>query len=242
MNPSEYETLFRLEDRHWWYHALRAMLLQYWAVYAPSRPLRVLDVGCGTGANAAALRDHAWVAGVDIGVEALRMAKTRGPVTFVNASALELPFASWSFDVVLSMDVLCHKAISDKIGALTEIGRVLKSEGLLFLNLPAYQWLYSSHDRAVHTDRRFTITETRSILSQAGFRTPFVTYWNSFLLPPMLVSRVYHKAFPASRSDLGSAGDSTAQWIAAPLLRLERALLRRLPLPAGLSIFAVAGK
>ncbi|MBM3288825.1 MAG: methyltransferase type 11, partial [Candidatus Hydrogenedentes bacterium] len=51
MEQNEYAIMFRVEDRHWWYTGLRAMLDLVWARHAPRGPVRMLDVGCGTGAN-----------------------------------------------------------------------------------------------------------------------------------------------------------------------------------------------
>ena len=53
MHPDEYEVMARVEERHWWYRGLRDVVVR-----CLSRPdlvlpagARVLDAGCGTGAN-----------------------------------------------------------------------------------------------------------------------------------------------------------------------------------------------
>ena len=79
-----------------------------------------------------------------------------------------LPFVDDSFDAAVSADVLCHAAV-DPSAALAELKRVLRPGGRLILNMPAYQWMLSAHDRRVHNVRRLTAPATAAMLRQAGF-------------------------------------------------------------------------
>jgi ubiquinone/menaquinone biosynthesis C-methylase UbiE len=150
MELSEYTTMFELEDRHWWYNGLRELLLCHWAQHLWTECPAVLDVGCGTGANLVGLDDlAARLVGIDFAPEAIRLCRTRGLSCTAVASALALPFGGETFDAVVSCDVLCHSSITDKSVVVREMHRVLRPGGMVFLNLPAYQWLFSSHDRAL---------------------------------------------------------------------------------------------
>ena len=86
-----------------------------------------------------------------------------------NGSVLTIPFADASFEVVTSMDVLCHAAV-EPATALAEMRRVLAPGGRLVLNLPAFQWLLSTHDHRVHNVRRFTASQAARMLTDAGFK------------------------------------------------------------------------
>ena len=148
-----------------------------------------------------------------------------------------LPFADNSFDAVVSADVLCHSAVDPPV-ALTELKRVLRPGGLLVMNLPAYQWLLSAHDRHVHNVRRFTAPETAMLLRQAGFDRVRARYWNSLLLPLMMVQRKL-----LARGDAMSDVAAFPPWLDVTLhgmTRIERHLDFRLP--AGGSVLAIAGK
>jgi 2-polyprenyl-6-hydroxyphenyl methylase/3-demethylubiquinone-9 3-methyltransferase len=100
---------------------------------------RVLDVGCGEGAFAAALVDAgASVIGIDVADEPLRRARAQHP-------ALELrrvdgeeawPFEDSSFDAVWGGEVIEH--VADTAAWLSEVGRVLRPGGRLLLSTPAH--------------------------------------------------------------------------------------------------------
>jgi len=242
VKADEYEIMFRVEDHHWWYIGLRCMLDLFWQRYVHVERPAVIDAGCGTGATLDALRDAANTAGIDAAPEAIRLCRMREITSTAVATAEALPFADAHFDVAISCDVLCHRNIADKTLPLREFNRVLRPGGLLLLNLPAYQWLRSSHDDHVHTDRRFTREQVRALLEGAGFEVVYSTYWNCLLFPAIAVVRLWRKALPRTASDLEAERPSALSSTFGACLALERAVLQRWPLPFGLSILAVARK
>ncbi|MCH7958511.1 MAG: class I SAM-dependent methyltransferase [Candidatus Hydrogenedentes bacterium] len=242
MNAEEYETLARVENAHWWYRGLRAMLRQAWATDGVSEDAALLDLGCGTGATLSAFDHLAMPIGLDVSPLATAMCARRGLRRLVQGAAQDLPFPDETFDVVFLLDVLYHRGVPNKVDALREAGRVLKPGGTVYVNVPAYQWLYSSHDRAIHTDRRFTRRELVSMLNEAKLQTVRATYWNALLLPPIVLVRLWWKWKPRQGSDLTDSGDGIVTNLYTAGLAVERLLLRVIPLPAGLSIFAVARK
>ena len=245
MRQDEYQIMFEVEDAHWWYRGLRGVLELFWHRYVRGdldreRALAVLDVGCGTGAVLKWLSGHAEPCGVDFSMDAVRFCRGRGQERCAVGSAMALPCARGAFDVVVSLDVLYHRSIPDKLAPLREMRAVLKEGGLLFLNLPAYQWLLSSHDAVVHTDRRFTRSEVVQMLRACGFEPLAVTHWNTLLFPIILVVRLWRKLVPPRQSDLAGGTSRVPNAVLSKVLGLERALMRLVRLPFGLSIFAVA--
>ena len=248
MNPREYEIMYAVEDRHWWYVALRAMLDLFWRKHvtmrnaeSASRDLKVLDAGCGTGGTLSRLAPRGTPFGIDVSVDAVRLCRARGQTRTAVGSTNALPCAPETFDAVISFDVLYHKGVPDKKAALREMHRALKPGGLLFLNLPAYQWLYSSHDVAIHTDHRFTRSEVLGLLRACSFEPLDATYWNTLLLPPIVLTRLWRRMMSPPDSDL-ARGSGIPNQLFARILAVERALVRVVPLPFGLSIFAVSRK
>ena len=116
-------------DKLWWRRTARAL--------APvlARPdARALDLCCGTGDMAFALRKtakQAQITGADFSHAMLRLAreKTRSqdPITWIEADALRLPFPDASFDLVTS--AFGFRNLADYDAGLREILRVLKPGG-----------------------------------------------------------------------------------------------------------------
>lgn len=242
MELAEYATMAEVEERHWWYRALRAMIADAWVRHVHLKRPRLLDVGCGTGANLRALRDRAQPAGIDFSPEAVRWCRSRGLDQTAVASAAALPFPAASFDVVLSCDVLCHASLPDKRATFAELARVLRPGGVLLINLPAFQWLYSSHDRAYHTDHRFTPAEVHRLLAAAGLEPLRVTCWNSVLFPVAAGIRLLRRYTKPEGSDLAVGSGDALGPLFNGALTLERYLLRHMALPVGTSVFASARK
>lgn len=245
MRKEEYALMRRVEDFHWWYRSLRAMIALAWRRFGRvdgARPL-CCDAGCGTGANLVLAGDRARAFGVDSSIEALRLARDRGLTTLARGDTAHLPFADALFDTVLSMDVLYHRDVTDPAAALREMGRILKPGGLLLLNVPAYEWLRSPHDIAVHTGRRFTRREVRLLLGDTGFEVVWLTYWNCLLLPAIATARLLRpRGNTTERSDLENTRDGPLNRLLAATLAIERLALRITPLPCGVSIFAAASR
>lgn len=243
MNREEYAVMFAAEDQHWWYAGLRGMLGQAWSRYVAGPAPRVLDAGCGTGATLAWVqgRSERLPIGIDLSPEAIGFCRQRGIPTTARASIQALPFSTAAFDVVISLDVLYHRAVSDRTQAIAALHAVLKPGGLVILNLPAYQWLHSSHDVAVHTAHRFTRRECIAMLETAGFEVVQATYWNTLLFPLILGIRLWRKVRPPVESDLAPPSAAANRCLGL-VLRAERTLLGFFPLPFGVSVFVVARK
>ena len=193
MERSEYDKLNAVEDAMWWFRGSHANLLTAFREGStPTHTGRILDAGCGTGGLLAKLAHDlpGWQPiglDADSGACAAARAKSRRPVCAGSANAL--PFADRSFAAIFSADVLCHRNV-DEVLALRDFHRCLAGGGMLVINLPAYQWLLSAHDRAVHNVRRYTRRRVCALLHHVGFAKIRATYWNSILFPLMALRRL----------------------------------------------------
>lgn len=90
-------------------------------------PGRLLDVGCGGGAHAAAFAEHGWdVSGIDVSAAQVELARVRG-VDVVEADAARLPFGDASFDAAVS--IFTHTDVDDFAAVLREVARVVRPGG-----------------------------------------------------------------------------------------------------------------
>lgn len=242
MNREEYAIMAQVEGLHWWYQGLREMINLHWTRWGQA-DARIVDVGCGTGANAAMVECYGSVFCVDYSKVALDLCRANHRLLRQAQAALpHLPLRDETFEVALLMDVLYHRAVPDKLAALREMYRILEPGGALLLNVPAYEWLRSSHDRAIHTDHRFTRGEINGLLKEAGFTIERSTYWNTILFPAVAAVRLLRKSSDTGTSDLDGYTPGFSATIFRGLLRIERACMRMFPLPFGLSIFVAARK
>jgi SAM-dependent methyltransferase len=242
METAEYALMDAAEDRMWWYRALHARLLDALAGVQGV----VLDAGCGTGGLLATLARHRpdlTLLGVEWSEAAAARAAAKSGAAVARGSIGCLPLADGAVDAAVAADVLCHAAV-DPEQAAAELHRVLRPGGRLVVNMPAYAWLASAHDRRVHNARRQTAGQLGALLRRAGFDAMRVRYWNTLLLPVMVAQRKL-----LARGDAASDVADFPPWLDATLhgmTQLERLIERRpgrvwgIPLPAGGSVLAVA--
>jgi ubiquinone/menaquinone biosynthesis C-methylase UbiE len=241
MHDAEYGLMYALEDDYWWYRGVRALLDVWLRRHAPPG-CRILDAGCGTGGHLTTFARYGAVVGIDIEVGALRWAQDRvrgrTDVRLVAASVQALPFPAASFDIILSLDVVCN--LWDDEAALREFRRVIRPNGRLFLQLPAYGWLWTGHDVAVGHKRRYTAAEVRRKLTATGWVPQRVDYANSLLFPIVVLRRwVRRMTHDPPRSDL----TPLPAWLNRILTGLFVREMRRAAIrgwPFGLSVTAEA--
>ncbi len=217
MQPAEYEKLDAVEGSHWWFFGLRANLASALRRVVPQADGCLLDAGCGTGATMRHFRvafPRLHCVGMDADEDACKVALDKSGCPVCAASVNQAPFRESSFDAIVSADVLCHSGV-DVAAALADLHLTLKPGGVLILNLPAYQWMMSFHDRAVSTVRRFSRAQLQTLMRRAGFCDIRITYWNTLLFPIMVVHR-----------KLGDQkASSDVRRVAAPIDAIFRAIM-----------------
>jgi SAM-dependent methyltransferase len=244
MRPEEYRNQFELEDSHWRYIGLKEIVNNVMDNFCtPNSPLNILDAGCGTGMILSQLKKYSRPLGIDISAYALYFCKKRGLNRLSQASVTAMPFKENYFDAILNLDVICHQYVNDDYGALTEIYRILKKNGKLIINVPAYNFLHSGHDEVVFTRHRYTKNELRIKLEGVGFIVERITYWNAFFFPLVAFFRIITKILKPNnhKSDLRALPQPINRLL-TKIIIFEAKLLRKINFPYGLSIICVAKK
>lgn len=245
MSSAEIETMRSVEDELWWYQALRSHVVA--SIQPPRQAFELLDAGCGTGGMLAWVRKRfpaAALTGLDFSARAIELTRERAlDATLVQGSVDALPFADASFDIVVSLDVIIVGGV-DEQRAIAEMHRVLRRGGMLILNLPAFDFLRGSHDVAVNIARRFNRPRLARLLTRGNFTLEHATYWNATLLPAVAAVRWLSRG-RALQAEVHS--DLKPMWpplnaALTALAKTELALSRRVSLPFGTSLFAIARK
>lgn len=146
-------------------------------------PQAALDLGCGTGAGAHAIKQRfprAQVTAADIAAPMLERARRHSrfwrPIRCVEADARSLPFEAASFDLVFTNLML--QWVQPLDAALAEIRRVLRPGGLLLassfgpLTLQELRSAWGAADEGVHVNDFVDMHDFGSALQRGGFSEP----------------------------------------------------------------------
>lgn len=231
-----------IESDHPWFVAKRKFLSLILDKYSLSvNGLKVLDVGCGTGAVMQFLIKKKFEAyGIDPSEEALKYCALKG-LSVKKSSAEKIDFPENSFDIVLALDVLEH--LDNPELAVEEIRRVLTKNGVFIMTVPAHQWLWSYHDDSLHHKKRYNKQDVINLLDKE-FEIVKISWIHGFILLPAMIVRFF-KRFQKNRdngSDVKPVSYITKS-IMSGVYFLEINLFKFFGrLPFGLSLLAVAKK
>jgi SAM-dependent methyltransferase len=241
----EYEKMYNLEDSYWWFVGKRRIAQNLIEEFVPlNRRAAVLDVGCGTGATMCFLDHYGRAYGIDISETALCFCQQRALSGLSRASALGLPFADNSFSLITAFDVLYHEEIVDDLMALREFHRVCKEGGSVLISEPAFNFLWSWHDVAYHSRRRYVASELKLKLEEVGLQVVKLSYSNALLFPLIFAFRIwkrFSKPSTEDQSDLKPLNPYLNKALLA-LYDLEASLVCKTRLPVGSSVVCVARK
>jgi SAM-dependent methyltransferase len=241
-----YEQYARIQDDHWWFVGRRKIIST--VLNAGLEPesgdgRRILDVGCGTGTNLRELQRFGTVKGIDTEPAAVEFCHRQGESDVELVDGTELPFPGASFDLVTLLDVIEH--VEKEQVLLSEVGRVLAPGGRILVTVPAYAWMWGAQDELSHHYRRYTRRGLLASFKNAGFEPLRVSYFNTFLFPPIAAIRLLRRLRPPPaelHSDLELNRPGPLNSLLSRLFGLEAPLLRRMNLAFGVSIIGLAGR
>jgi SAM-dependent methyltransferase len=234
--------LLRRETTSWWYIARRKLLREAIAqVLHDKREACVLDLG-GTADLVSTDWPQVRTVSAHGSLPALAFQQIQGNRDLVCTSPEELGFGSNSFDVAVAGDIL--QTVAEDLSALRELRRVLKDGGMLCLTVPAYPLLWGEEDEVRGHRRRYTGTELRRKLNNAGFEVTRVSYVVASGFLPAVFQRIGKNIFTKS-IDRNRQPARRPNWIDSAmvsLLDVERHLIRYINLPFGTRVICWARK
>lgn len=244
MEPDAYQEMALLEDTHWWFLSRRKLLqVLLKGNLTQHSQNQILEIGCGTGGNLSMLSKFGDVIGIEMNLAAQMYSELKSSP--MNNIEIRSGFAPDNlpldkkerFDAVCMFDVLEH--ISEEHETLIGLRDLLTVNGKLFLTVPAYQWLWSSHDDFNHHKRRYSRKTLIKALSKSGYKAIKVGYFNTFLFPPVAIIRSLERV--SGRG--GGAGIGSPNRFINMILKTvfdaEIPFSKRKLMPFGLSLWAV---
>jgi SAM-dependent methyltransferase len=238
MEREVFDRMAEQDQVHWWYVARRLILAQLIAreVDLP-RDARILEIGCGTGHNFEMLRQFGQLDAIEVDNEARALASQR---LGHAVGAAPLPglggIPDRTYHLIALLDVLEH--VDQRPESLQSIAAKLAPGGRILITVPAYQWMWSAHDVAHHHKLRYSKRGLRRDAEAAGLEVRKIGFFNSLLFPVAAAVRLLGKALGKTESD-DRIPARPLNRLFTGIFGLERHLVGRVPLPAGVSLFAL---
>jgi len=241
MMEHTYPILFRVEQSHWWHIGRRQIIASFVEDICrrvTDRRPRILDVGCGTGANLLMLSKYGDAEGVDVSEDALAFCRERGLGNVKLGAAEDLPYDDGTFDLVTALDVVEH--LDDDLAGLREMRRVLRPGGRVLLFVPTFMFLWGLQDDVSNHRRRYRMPELQRVLEQAGFEVERTTYANITFFMPILAMRKLMRMTGIKAESENNINVSALNGVLARMLGAESFVLRYMNIPFGVSGLCVA--
>lgn len=244
MQQHTYAIMDRVEDSHWWFVGRRAILESFLEqiIQNPKskiQNLRILDIGCGTGANLEMLNRFGGAEGVDVSDDALDFCERKG-LTVRKGLAESLPYEDETFDITTALDVVEH--LDDDVAGLKEMHRVTKTGGRSLIFVPAFMWLWGVQDDVSNHRIRYTKRQIVERLEKAGYTVERATYANFTFFAPILGGRTLMRITGVKPDSENNVNVSALNGVFGKLFSAERHWLKRFDFPFGVSIVVTARK
>ena len=244
MRRDLYKEMYQLEEKYWWHIAKRILVNSLIVRFVgKTNSKKIADVGCGTGKFMEEQLENNWsgVVGLDGSKEALKFCRQRGLKNCkISDFEKKLDLKKNSTDVLTSLDVVEH--IENDENLASEMMRVLKPGGHVFVTVPAHMWLWTYWDEMLSHKRRYSKKGVEDLFINQGFEVVFSSYFYSYLLPLALIVRSV-KRF--SKKEKTSDFFELPVWVNNVLVlmaKIEVAVLSLVKIPFGLSVVLVARK
>lgn len=241
MQHHTYSIMYEVEEKHWWFVGRRRIISSWLADICrnlPTEKPRILDVGCGTGANLEMLGQFGDAEGVDVSSAALSFCSERGLNNVRLGEAEQLPFDDRSFDLVTGLDVVEH--LDDDVAGLSEMHRVLRPGGRALLFVPAFMFLWGVQDDISHHRRRYTMKELKAAVRKAGFEIERASFANITFFFPILLGRLLMRLTGFRPESENNLTIGFLNGFLGTIFGAEAHLLRYLDLPFGVSAICTA--
>lgn len=239
MEIEKYHEMARIQEHHWWFRGRRSHFREILKGLKLGNNPSILEIGCGTGANLALLKEFGTVFAAEMDDFSRDYAREHSNIAVEYGELPDtIPFADNTFDLICMFDVLEHvRCDSDALQALLPR---LRKNGRILLAVPATKWLFGDHDRMFHHFRRYSKQELEKTMYDSGLRLSKISYFNTFLFPLAVLARLID--FVKFKGN--STGMSTPpRFINNTLYNIfvaERPIIKKNLFPFGLSLVAVA--
>jgi SAM-dependent methyltransferase len=190
MQTAQFQLHADIEDLHWWFVGRRRIMQDLVReILSSSGSSMVVDVGCGTGANLAALAGNYDCLGVDPSPEAIELARGRFPQgRYVCGQGFaDVAVVMRDARLVLLMDVLEH--VPDDFAFFSGLLAASAPGSEFLVTVPANPSFWSAHDESNGHYRRYDAARFRRLWEGLPVTTRLLSHYNARLYPVAAVVR-----------------------------------------------------
>lgn len=239
MNITEFDEMASCEKSHWWFIGRRAIMDSVLNKFINNKNNQILEIGCGTGGNLELLKNYGIVSAVEPDQHAISITMGNGFLSVQKGGLPDsLPKFDKKFDLICLFDVLEH--VEDHLSGLKNCKKLLNPNGKVIITVPALKLLWSQHDEVHNHKRRYTNKEIISLVSQSGLKIVYCSYFNFFLFPTILLTRLVKALLNSKKGSDLKKQNSFFNVILKNIFSFEKYFIPRLILPIGVSIVVVA--
>lgn len=238
MEPG-YAAYYRhLYEHHWWWRARERIILAHLERLRPPGGFGpILDVGCGDGLFFEKLAALGEPEGVEEDAALVTPAgRARGPIHVGPFDESFRPGRRYA--LILLLDVLEH--CRDDRACLRRALELLAPRGTIVITVPAFRALWTAHDDVNRHVTRYTKATLGRLAAETGLRIDHAEYlfqWSALLKLAVRAKEAVWRPEPALPPVPGPVVNGALRRAAVA----EYALFRRLPVPFGSSLLAIAG-
>ena len=243
MDRSFLDDYFKMEREHWWFRVREGIILdQFRSMIYKAKPLNILNVGAATGRSSEMLESFGQIQSIEYDQPSYQFCRDVLKMKIDQGSITELPYPDNAYDCVCAFDVVEH--VEDHQKAISELFRVCKPGGKIFITVPAFMSLWSNHDVVNHHFRRYRKQQMLDLFSANGGRLLRTTYFNFFLFMPIFMVRSVQRIFSRKKQeelkpDNDMIESGLINTIFQSIFSFERSLLKKMNFPFGVSLMLV---
>ncbi len=243
MDRTAYQKFHEVDKHHFWKIERRRLIIEWLTTYShDKKSLKILDIGGACSILSNDMCRFGKVTVIEPDKETVETAKELFQLD-IKEGALpgNIPVDSL-YDVVTLLDVLEH--IDDDKEAIKSIWKLLQPGGMFLCTVPAFQWLWSNHDIALHHKRRYNYKEFYKLLRVAGFRIRRLSYYTCLFFPVTVIHRLVKRLMPPENPKAYNPFifSSLITSLLCAIMSIERFMLHYINLPIGSSLIAVCFK
>ena len=231
MQQQSYQNALKSHKEHWWWKSRKIIFSTLLRKYLKKKNIKILDFGSGIGSNLSMLTKIGKCDAFEVNSEAIYHLKKKYNV---------IKKIKKKYDLIFFTDTLEH--IKDDKKILIFLNKHLSMNGIIFITVPAFNFLWTSKDEALNHFRRYN---KKSLLNKKKkkFKIIKFSYFNALLFFPLSIILLLYKLLNINFINSAEVvPNKLVNYILLKIFSLEGKILKNIDLSFGLSLLIIIKK